>query len=167
MKKKTLALLAFTTFISSHAIANSTVGVGFGSLYNGLGINAGRTTDVSMTYGSLGCMGGSLGHSTTLSAGDYTNVSESSSETNCGFGLGYISTSPLSGNNHALGLNLGYTHNTADDVGGSEFYVMPGYYFFFNGINQRGPNLGFGTQTRYFEERSTQTGVILNLGYQF
>lgn len=115
-------------------------------------------------YGSLGCMGGSSSKSSTTN-GDVTT--QSSSDTNCGFGFGYISTSLFLGSNHGLGLNIGYTYDTDDFSGGSEYHVMPSYHYFINGIDQRGLNLGFGARATLSDGDSTKTGLTFTLGYQF
>ena len=165
MKHSLIATIIITPTLFSNAIADNTFGIGIGTLYNGLGINLGKTTSSSLMYGSLGCMGGSSSRGTTTN-GDVT-TQERSSSTNCGFGLGYISTSIFSGNKHGLGLNLGYTYNTAELVKGSEYHLMPSYHYFFNGIDQRGVNLGFGAQATLNDDESTATGLTINIGFQF
>jgi hypothetical protein len=79
--------------LSSTTAADSTIGVGIGSLYNGLGLNFGRSSDTSLTYASLGCMGASTSRSTNT-AGDVVSR-DSDYETNCGIGLGYMNFSSL------------------------------------------------------------------------
>lgn len=153
MKNTLLSTLIFSASFFGTAIADTTLGVGVGSLYNGLGVNFGRTSDTSLMYSSLGCMGGSK--------------SDDNYETNCGVGLGYINMLLLPGNNHGLGLSLGYTYDTNDISGGSEYHVMPGYYYFFNGLGQRGLNLGFGGRVTRSDEDAADTGLTFNLGYQF
>jgi len=165
MKNSFLLGLVFTTSLGSAAVADTTIGVGIGSLYSGLGLNFGRTTESSLTYGSVGCMGGSTSTSRSTSGDDGSR--DSDYETNCGLGLGYISTALMPGTNHGLGLSLGYSYNTDEVSGGSELHVMPGYHYFFNGVGQRGLNLGFGVRVTRSDEQSNATGLIFNLGYQF
>lgn len=164
MKNALLATIILAPSLFGSAIADTTFGIGVGTLYNGLGLNFGRTTNNSLMYSSLGCMGASSSRGTTTN-GDVT-TQESSSNTNCGFGLGYISTTLFSGNKHGLGLNLGYTHNTDNFLGGSEYHLMPSYHYFFKGIDKRGLNLGFGARATLTDEEST-TGLTFNIGYQF
>lgn len=165
MMKSFLTALLIAVSMLGTATADTTFGVGVGSLYNGLGLNFGRVGNTSLTFGSLGCMGGSSSRSRST-AGDVA-TSDSSYETNCGVGLGYINTSLFPGNNHGLGLSLGYTYDTDDVSGGSEYHVMPSYHYFFNSVGQSGVNLGFGARITRSNEESTDTGVIFNLGYQF
>lgn len=164
MKNATLATLILAPTLFTSATADTTFGVGMGSMYNGLGLNFGRTTDTSLVYGSLGCMGFSSGGATT-SNGDVTSQGNNS-DANCGVGLGYINTSLFTGNKHGLGLNISYTYDTDDFLGGSEYHVMPSYNYFFKGIDKRGLNLGFGARTTV-SDQATTTGLMLNLGYQF
>lgn len=165
MKNTLLSTVIIAASFSTTVLAGNTFGVGVGSLYNGLGLNYGRTTNASLVFGSLGCMGGSSSRSRTT-AGDITS-SDNSYETNCGVGLGYIDMSLLPGNIHGLGFSIGYTYDTDNISGGSEYHVMPGYYYFVNGIGQRGLNLGFGARVTLSDKDSADTGFTFNLGYQF
>jgi len=164
--KNTLIAVLFAAFsISNTAVGDTTFGIGVGALYNGLGFNFGRTSEASLVYGSLGCMGASSSRSSSI-AGDVVSR-DSGYETNCGLGLGYLNLSLLPGNNHGLGLSIGYTYDTDDISGGSEYHVMPGYHYFFNGIGRPGLNLGFGARVTRSDEDSADTGLTFNLGYQF
>ena len=168
MNKVLIAGLFTIPMFCTNVSADTTLGIGFGSMYNGLGINFGRIDGNSLTFVALGCIGGSYssGSSRSGTSGTLT-TSDSSYDTNCGGGLGYISTAMLPGDNHGLGLSIGYTYDTDDNSGGSEFHIMPGYHYFWNGIGQRGLNLGFGARVTRSEEGSADTGFIFNLGYQF
>jgi len=165
MKSTLLPALILAASFFSTAIADTTFGVGVGSLYNGLGLNFGRTGNTSLMFGSLGCMGGSSSRSKNT-AGDIV-THDNSYETNCGVGLGYINMSLLPGNNHGLGLSLGYTYDTDDISGGSEYHVMPGYHYSFSGVGQRGLSLGFSARITRSEQDTADPRLIFNLGYQF
>lgn len=136
--------------------AETTFGVGIGSLYNGFGINVGKTTSTSLTFGSVGCIGwgyGSEGYSS-----------------NCGAGFGVVTTAALPGLRHGLGLSLAVTKNTSSysEVSANvELMLMPSYYYFFSGIEQGGFNLGAGPSFTYQEGQSIEPFFTLNIGYQF
>jgi len=161
MKKYLYIAMVTVPMLSSAASAETTIGIGVGPLYNGLGLNFGKTTPSSFVYGALGCVG-----ITIADSGDPDNRDES----NCGVGFGYISASLFSNDRHALGLNIGLTHNT--DKSQTEVRVRPGYHYFFNGINKPGLNLGVGPIVYYDTDRSNNLDsdhgvVFFNIGYQF
>lgn len=164
MKKYLLVTIGALLVLSTTAKAGSTWGIGVGPLYGGLGFNFGKTTPSSFAYGALGCIG--------LSIGDSADTSSNDNESNCGFGLGYISTSLFTSDRHGLGLNLGITYNTAESQ--TEVRLRPGYHYFFNGINESGLNLGVGTILYTDDETSNDQNrdsdnvkVFFNVGYQF
>lgn len=165
MKKTILSALILAASVSSTAIADTTFGVGLGSLYNGLGLNVGLSSDTGLVFGSLGCMGAFSSRSSHTNGESVTR--DKKFESNCGIGLGYLDVSLLPGNQHGLGLSLGYTYDTDDTAGGSEYHLMPGYHYFFNGIGQRGLTLGIGARVTRSEADSADTGFAFNFGYQF
>lgn len=165
MKNTLISSVILASTLSSNVLADTTVGFGFGSLYSGLGINFGEVRDNSFMYGSIGCMGGSATRPITINGSVLSR--DKGYETNCGIGLGYITTSLLAGNNHGLGLSLGYTYDTDDDIGGYEFHVMPGYHYFFNGVMQHGLNLGLSARSTFKKDNPSATGILFNIGYQF
>ena len=142
----------------------TTFGLGVGALYGGLGLNVGRIDGPRLTYGSLGCIGGSRSES-TITFSDGTSTTERSSETNCGIGAGVLSTAFLPGDRHGLGLSLGLTYDTdgADEVQG---HVIPTYNYFFGGLASGGFNLGFAPVLTFGDE-GADAGLLLNVGYQF
>lgn len=161
LRKKHLLVAAVLTALAQTAHADTTWGLGVGSLYNGLGLNFGKTTDSSFTYGTLGC------HS--LSRGN-NGTSKNETDTNCGVGIGYISTSLFANNKHGLGVGLDTTYNTFTSK--YEARLKPGYYYFTNGINSSGFNFGIGPS--YFhnaessdDENNDRIQMFLNIGYQF
>jgi len=165
MKYTLLSTSILSVSLFGSAIADTTFGVGVGSLYNGLGLYFGQTNNTSLMFGSLGCIGASSSRSGNATDGFTTR--DRSYETNCGVGLGYINMLLWPGNKHGLGLSIGYTYDTNDISGGSEYHVMPGYHYFLNGISQRGLNIGFGAKVTRSEIDSADTDLIFNLGYQF
>ncbi len=168
MKKTLLATLVAAPLLCSAATADTTFGVGAGSLYNGLGLNAGRTTGTSLTYGALGCVGFSTSGS-EVRGSDGSVERESSYDTNCGIGVGYVSTTLLPGDRQGLGLSLGLTYDTDEDDagGGTQGHLTPSYYYFLNGIGRRGLTLGIGPQLTLREGGSGDIGPMINLGFQF
>ncbi len=165
--KKYLIISTFTLLaLTSTVKADTTWGVGVGPMYNGLGLNIGKTTESTFAYSALGCQ------SVTTGTSSDSNTNENDGESNCGVGFGYISQSIFKSNRHGLGLNLGVSYNTAEQQ--TEWRLRPGYHFFVNGIDKRGLNLGAGTVFYYDTEKSNDindnTDVIslfLNIGYQF
>jgi len=148
--------------MSTNATAETTWGVGKGPLYSGLGFNFGSTSATSLAYGSLGCHGMSYGDSDTTGKNEF--------DSNCGFGLGYISTSLFSGNRHSLGLSVDVSYSSLYSQ--SELRVRPGYYFFLNGIDKAGLNLGIGPSFYYDDDKSNDSERdkvvgFFNIGYQF
>ena len=169
MKKTLLAVLVAAPLLCSAATADTTFGIGAGSLYSGLGVNLGRTTDTSLTFGALGCVGFSSAGSETR-AGDGSVERSNSHDSNCGVGIGHVSTALLPGNRQGLGLSLGYTYDTGleeDGPGGSQWRLAPSYHYFFSGIDQRGLTFGIGPQLVMYEGGSTAIGPMINLGFQF
>lgn len=164
MKKTLLTALLIAPFLPTPAFADTTFGAGFGSLYNGIGLNFGRSTNTNLIFGSLGCMGWSSSESIQSSSSGVTR--EHHSDSNCGIGLGYVSSSMFTRTNHALGINLAYSYDTNELDGGSEVHLMPGYHYFFNGIGKRGLTLGAGSRLTFTDE-SLKTGITLTVGFQF
>lgn len=168
MRNRLLASIVLASTLSSTANADMTVGLGLGTLYSGIGLNFGTTTDTSLRYASLGCLGISLGN-TDIDSSDSTERTQGDSS-NCGVGVGYVTTSVLSGKRQGLGLSLLATNNTVyknNDGSNLEVTVIPGYYFFFNGIDRSGFNIGAGANFGFREGQSVETGMTLNVGYQF
>ena len=167
MKKTLLAALVVVALPCSAASADTTFGLGAGSLYNGLGLNFGRTAGTSLAYGALGCVGFSTSDSETRGS-DGSVERDSSYDTNCGLGAGYVSTAVLSGNRQGLGLSLGFTYDTDEDNdGGAQWRLTPSYHFFFSGVDRRGVVLGIGPQLVLRERGSNGVVPMINLGFQF
>lgn len=130
---------------------NYTVGLGVGTIYGGLGMNAGVQSDVDIKYISAGIM------------------QLDSDNTTYGFGLGWITTDlfDFQSKNHGINLYLGAigTENASDDYapiyGGGL-----GYSYFFSGIDQSGFNIGFTLLAGKANDGS-ETGAFFQAGYQF
>lgn len=156
--------LLSTVILSNTAQADYTFGLGVGSLYNGIGINFGISAPTSLTFGSLGCL--SLSYGTTGDGEGGRGSDEFDSK--CGIGLGYVSNTLLPGHRNALGLSLGLNNNSIEKRSTTvEYIAIPSYNFFFNGLNNRGFNLGAGPKFTFRENASMHTGFVLNLGFQF
>jgi hypothetical protein len=150
-----------------------TVGLGFGSLYNGIGANIGLVDKNSLRYFAAGCPGLSTWESRSSSgAGDVaTSSSDSGIETNCGLGAGYAHTGLFgTGNNrHALGLGLGISDDRRESGipdNGIETHLRLTYNYFPGGILKGGINLGLAPVLTVGVRNTTQ-GLLLNLGFQF
>lgn len=148
-----LFLISFPLVVYAKESGNTTIGVGAGFMYTGLGVNIGHRTDTSLLYLSLGC----------------TSISSSSSkgtDTNCGLGGGWVSTDILNqtSNKHGLGLHLNLTHNNFTDDNEKSLGIS--YIYFFNGINNNGWNLGL-SPTIEKRKGETDTVLFLQVGYQF
>jgi len=164
--KKTLFALFITVpmLFASAAQARNTVGIGTGSMYNGIGINFGISTQQSLTFGAVGCVGGSVSSSDT--------VNDDSNDSNgiCGLGFGRISTSAFSNNHHGLGLSVALNYNTDEDIqfeSGIQWTLTPSYHYFFSGIDRRGLNIGIGPTVILKDGQPTDTVGMINLGFQF
>lgn len=162
MKKITAIAALSILSLSSVAQAESTIGLGVGGMYSGLGVNVGKRSSTSFTYASLGCQAYSYG---------YVDGSETKeSESNCGVGLGTLSTSLFSSNKHAIGFGVDVSYNT--QYSQNELRIRPGYYYFFNGIDSAGFNVGVGPNLYIDDNKSDEvteikTSSFLNVGYQF
>jgi len=172
--RRLLLVLSVTMLVMSKtAVADFTLGLGLGPLYSGLGLNFGKTTESSFTYGSLGCVGYSSTGVAMTSDGSQSatvNSEKIESSSNCGFGFGYVSSALFKNNRHGVGLSIGLTSNTDDQQ--NELRIAPGYHYFFNGINNRGATLGLGAM-HYADDSqpnnlsNNANSVFINIGYQF
>lgn len=150
-----------------------TLGVGLGSLYNGLGVNGGVISNGNLTYVSIGCPGLSYSSQSDSQEGENNSSKQYNNEfrTNCGIGLGYIKTGlfPKNGK-HGVGLSFGYSENKTTDKRDngkrSEYYIGAPYHYFFRENTLRGWNLGVTPLLRFIDSKSV-AGLMLNLGFQF
>lgn len=147
-------LLPLTLALSSQAIANNTFtfGLGAGSLYSGVGVNAGVQSKTEFKYISAGCV-------------SYSSIY---GET-CGVGAGWIKTDifDFQTPKHGASLYIGIVGSEYDNFDRDAIYgVGLGYHYFFKGIDQSGVNLGF-TIVAGNENDDIGMGGMLQIGYQF
>ena len=140
--------------ISSSTLANDnfTVGIGAGSLYSGLGVNAGIQSKTDLKYISVGCV-------------SYSSIY---GET-CGVGIGWVKTDVFDFQTpkHGASLYVGIVGDEYDNFDRKAIYGAGlGYHYFFNGINNSGVNLGF-TILAGNENDGIGMGGMFQLGYQF
>ena len=161
MKKVPVLLLCVPLTFGPVVIADDrTIGIGLGPLYGGFGMNLGLVNEERLRYLALGC----------VSASYSSGTDDSELDTNCGVAAGIVSSDPLPGQRHALGLSLGVTYQTDEDSGfggGAELHVSPNYYFFFNGLGKSGFNLGIGPGLDLYEGGETEGDLRFNAGFQF
>jgi hypothetical protein len=140
---------------STLADDNKSIGVGVGSMYNGLGVSYGLLESNSYKYASIGCL-------------SLSNSDSRGTETNCGIGFGYITTALISKteNNHGLGIHIGVTYNEHKNLDEYEAFISPQYVYFFNGINSSGMNLGVNAWSGKRDGES-DNGFGFQIGRQF
>lgn len=148
-----LSLLPLVLFLSPQALASNdyTFGVGLGSLYSGLGVNAGIQSDVDLKYISAGC------------------VAVNSFGSACGMGVGWITTDMFDFQTpkHGISLYLGVVgsesfQNRYEPVYGGGL----GYTYFFSSIGKSGFNIGF-TLVAGSGDYDNIAGGMFQAGYQF
>jgi hypothetical protein len=147
------SLFSIVLALSPQSLAdnNYTLGLGVGTMYGGLGMNAGVQSDVDIKYVSAGILQLS-GNSTTY-----------------GLGLGWITTDlfDFQSKKHGINIYVGAvgTENSFDGYdpvyGGGL-----GYSYFFSGIDQSGLNIGF-TLLGGKGSKESETGAFIQAGYQF
>lgn len=153
--KKILGLCLLLTGTLLATENSTSYGIGLGQLYNGVGVNIALQDTTSMKYLAVGCMDASYG-------------SYSGWDANCGFAVGYVSTSILSSENnkHGLGVHIGITEDS-NSVAGS---IGLGYTYFVNEISNSGWNFGLTPVVTFRDNDNkddNEVAVLLNLGYQF
>jgi hypothetical protein len=144
--------LAFFVSNQSKANDNFTFGIGFGSMYSGMGVNAGIKSETDLKYISVGCV-------------SYSTLSGEA----CGAGIGWVTTQLFSSNNtnHGTSIYAGIVGSENDHFNNDPVYgVGLGYHYFFNGIGDSGTTLGL-TLVAGDENHGIGMGGMLQLGYQF
>jgi hypothetical protein len=147
-------LLPLTFALPSQAIANDTFtfGLGVGSLYSGVGVNAGIQSKTELKYISAGCV-------------SYSSIY---GET-CGVGAGWVKTDifDFQTPKHGASLYIGIVDSEYNALDHDAVYgIGLGYHYFFKGIDQSGVNLGF-TVTAGNENDGIGMGGMFQIGYQF
>lgn len=148
-----LAFLALFRSVASFADNEVSFGVGVGSLYSGIGVNAALKGDSHIGYVSAGCIG--IGYS-----------DNSGWILPCGIGAGWIWTNLLTktNNRHGLGLYAGPVGVNKNDK--ARYGIGVTYVYFLQGVNTKGWNVGI-TQAVGKENGNTKGSLLINVGYQF
>lgn len=153
---KTIRFLLFSILsaFANAGVADSdlTIGLGFGALYSGLGVNIGMKREHDLGYLAIGCV--SFGHS-----------SSSGTESACGVGAGWIWTNIFPASSKTgLGIYVGPVGSVKDFE--TVYGIGVTYAYFFKGIDARGWNLGV-TPTIGSYDGDTKGGLLLQVGHQF
>lgn len=147
-------LLALPLVVSSQILANDnfTFGIGAGSFYSGIGVNAGIKSKTDIKYISAGCV-------------SYSSLNGEA----CGAGIGWVTTDLLSSTNnkHGTSVYLGIVGSENTYYNNDPIYGLGlGYHYFFRGINNSGFNLGFTFVTGKDNDDLDIDGMF-QVGYQF
>ena len=148
--KKIAVLSILVLPISANAEDEFSFGLGLGTSYSGLGANLSLRSESDMKSFSAGCI-------------SYSSVTGST----CGVGLSWIKTDLFgsSTNKHGLGGYIGVVGTESTLSGDKAAYgIGAGYYYFFNGIDRSGTNIGLSFVT---DGGDVGSSVILQVGYQF
>lgn len=150
--KSFLFPLALVVSFESLATDTFTFGLGAGSLYSGIGLNAGIQSKTDLKYISVGCMSYSSLYGET-----------------CGVGAGWVKTDifDFQTPKHGASLYIGIVGSEYDNFDHEAIYGAGlGYHYFFRGIGNSGANLGF-TITGGNEKDGLGMGGMFQVGYQF
>ncbi len=148
------AILIVLTAGNAFAEQKFSIGVGWGYLHGGMGVNVALKGDHDMKY--LG--GGVVG---------YSKATGEDAEILYGATLGWIRTDILAkkSGKHGLGLVLGLNGGEGWDT---EFSIRPSYTYFFKGLSQPGFNLGLAAGVGYSADCSeVYIEPGFQVGYQF
>ncbi|QDP00400.1 hypothetical protein [Thalassotalea sp. PS06] len=159
-----LALLSFQSYANTQLNAEDydwTLGLGYGTMYSGIGANYGLRSDTDIKYVSLGY----FGYSSTYGS-------------KYGVGIGWINSDWIipDSKHHAMSTFIGTagvessTEITSNGTYKSEsktiYGIGLGYQYFMNGINEPGFTIGFALVARDAEYDDKLVPAI-NIGYQF
>lgn len=151
------SLLLLFSVAQSHAEESPAPGIGIGALYSGIGMNLAWRGHSSLRYVAAGCV--ALHHSSDTG---WNNA--------CGAGIGWIESSliPQEGNKHGIGIYLGPIgyRGEPDAMAGTLYGVGLSYNYFFQGITERGWNLGV-TVAVGEDEGEYKKWLLSQVGYQF
>jgi hypothetical protein len=150
--KSFLFPLALVLSSESFASDTFTFGLGAGSFYSGIGLNAGIQSKTDLKYISVGCISYSSIHGET-----------------CGVGAGWVETDIFNFQTpkHGASLYIGIVGSEYDNFDHEAIYGAGlGYHYFFRGIGNSGTNLGF-TLIAGNEKDGMGMGGMFQVGYQF
>lgn len=162
-KKATLMnLLIFLVAQSTASAQESSIGIGAGYMYSGVGINYMSSSDHTRFYLAGGCpsLSRESGNSTISLA--------------CGVGAGVMRTGLFMDLNrqHAFGLYGGAiagkhrrSGNTSDEY--AVYGMAVTYNYFFTNGQLNGLNIGFSPLAVYIDDDTASWTALLNVGYQF
>ena len=150
-------ILYFTLIIPTLTFAEddeNVFGVGMGPTYAGIGINYGKQNLHTLKYYSLGTY--QLGYSG--SNGLFYDF---------GVGYGIMTTKYSTNDKHGLGVNVGlsYAHRKYDEIGVS-LKAGVNYNYFFNGMGNKGWNIGLFLSLDHHRSKFGYIGPI-SFGYQY
>lgn len=139
--------------------ADLSLGLGYGSMYTGLGANLSFITRNDIKYVSAGC------------------VESNAFENTCGFGLGWIRTDLFGDHTkkHGVGIYASivgherYTTLENDQYKSSEndiYGIGLSYTYFMNGIDRSGATFGLSFHATDAEDEDN-LGSYMQIGYQF
>ena len=153
MKRAIIGVMLFSAVVTVNGEErSSSIGLGIGPLYNGIGFGYKVPTSNSFSYFSVGCP--SVGY-----GGD------SGWLLNCGAGYSLV-FAPTMNKKHGVGANLGVGYSHRGIGSGASLIAGVNYSYFFSGIDRRGWNIQAGTGMEYFRQELAPTGII-GFGYQF
>lgn len=147
-----LAFLLFPTFVSA-SNQSSSIGLGMGPLYYGIGANLTIPRKHSYNYLSIGCPEVGYG-------GDSGWI------TSCGVGYSIVTAEWSSNRKHGVGITTGVAYKQRYYGNGPSYSLGVSYGYFFNSIDNAGWNLQISPGYQYFNEDFSPM-AILGFGYQF
>ena len=156
MVKRVLAVFIVVQAVAvgvSLAADRTSFGLGVGSLYNGLGVNAAFMSPENLKFVAFGCT-------------EFSHSSHGGTDGTCGVGVGWIKSDILTKKNdkHGIGLHFGLNYDTRDND--FEPVLSIPYVFFFKGIDSKGLNIGAAPLVAW-ESGDAKFGLFLQIGYQF
>jgi len=128
-------------------------GIGFGAIYNGVGISYRTKYEKIYNYYSVGCPRAGYGQSSGFM-------------TNCGIGYSLLVADISKENNHGVVGSVGVNYVNSIAASGVAYTVGINYVYFFDGVDGSGWNIQTGPIYEYFKGRYDLAGII-GFGYQY
>ena len=161
MRNITAGLFLFFGLLGTNtsiAESKTSLGVGFGALYSGFGVNLGLRGENNFGYIAAGCIG--VGYS-----------DNSKWLLPCGIGAGWLWSGLFSkaNNRHGLGLYVGPVGVDGGDNGEDDTVVYGvgiTYVYFLRGIHSSGWNFGITPAAGQYDG-DVKGSLLLNIGFQF